>query len=268
MCVYRSDEFMVTISQIVFLYYTAVWAVVSTLVIYVTRYLQFSPIAMGWLLSFYGISTVFSEAILVRYIVPYLGEMQSIRLGLVCFSIQTMLLAFSNSPLTVFIAVSFSMLSNLIYPAVSSLVSKIVEERKQGEAQGALNGIKALTEGFGPLFFGSLMALYEHSILPGAPYLLATILALWSLLHTYELPSETPEVSTEYDIHFQSIDHEVNKNFEMRPLLSANADEEEYDEEDVEKNRSSNSDDVRADSKISRRNKMVSGYEHKFKDKF
>ena len=40
-------------------------------------------------------------------------------------------------------------------------VSKVVEEREQGEAQGALNGIKALTEGFGPLLFGGLMALFE-----------------------------------------------------------------------------------------------------------
>ena len=40
-------------------------------------------------------------------------------------------------------------------------VSKVVEEKGQGEAQGALNGIKALTEGFGPLLFGGLMALFE-----------------------------------------------------------------------------------------------------------
>jgi len=55
---------------------------------------------------------------------------------------------------------------------------------------GALNGIKALTEGFGPLFFGSLMALFEHFPLPGAPYLLAGIITIWALLSTYELPPE------------------------------------------------------------------------------
>jgi hypothetical protein len=37
------------------------------------------------------------------------------------------------------------------------LVSKLVDEDSQGEALGALNGIKALTEGFGPLVFGFLM---------------------------------------------------------------------------------------------------------------
>jgi hypothetical protein len=37
-----------------------------------------------------------------------------------------------------------SMFSNLVYPAVSSIVSKTVGEHEQGEALGALNGIKAL----------------------------------------------------------------------------------------------------------------------------
>ena len=34
------------------------------------------------------------------------------------------------------------MLANLVYPSISSLVSKIVDEDAQGEALGALNGIK------------------------------------------------------------------------------------------------------------------------------
>jgi MFS family permease len=88
----------------------------------------------------------------------------------------------------------FSMLANLVYPSISSMVSKCVEESEQGEALGALNGIKALTEGFGPLFFGLLMSLYEDSPVPGAPYLLASVLAFWALLHSFELPAE-PEVA-------------------------------------------------------------------------
>lgn len=96
-----------------------------------------------------------------RYIVPTIGEMNSMRLGLLCFSIQCVVIAFSSSPTGIFFSVLFSMLSNLVYPSISSLVSKVVEEKGQGEAQGALNGIKALTEGFGPLMFGGLMAIFE-----------------------------------------------------------------------------------------------------------
>ncbi len=37
------------------------------------------------------------------------------------------------------------------------------------------------------------MALFEYTTFPGAPYLVAGVLALWALLHTYEFPTD-PEV--------------------------------------------------------------------------
>ena len=146
--VFRSDPFMTNLALIVFMYYTSVWALVSTLIIHVTRFLGFSQLALGWLLSGYGFATMFSEAVLVRYIVPCLGETNSMRLGLLSFAAQCVLVAFSSSPVMIFVSVLFSMLANLVYPSISSLVSKVVDEESQGEALGALNGIKALTEGY------------------------------------------------------------------------------------------------------------------------
>jgi len=54
--------------------------------------------------------------------------------------------------------------------------------------------LQALTEGFGPLVFGVLMALFERTPVPGAPYLLACVLSMWAFLHCFELPPE-PEVA-------------------------------------------------------------------------
>ena len=193
--VFSLDPFMTNLAAIVFLYYTSVWAIVSTLMVYVTRHLHFEPVTLGWLLSGYGFATMFSEGVLVRIIVPYLGETNSMRLGLVAFAIQCIVVAFSTSSEWIFVSVLFSMFANLVYPSISSLVSKIVEEDMQGEALGALNGIKALTEGFGPLLFGFLMGLFEKAAIPGAPYLVASFLSFWAFLHCYELPPE-PELVT------------------------------------------------------------------------
>ena len=98
----------------------------------------------------------------------------------------------------VFVSMLFSMLGNLVYPSISSLVSKVVNEAEQGEALGALNGIKALTEGFGPLFFGLFMSLYEKHPTPGAPYLLASVLTMWAFLHCWELPAEPELVAAKF----------------------------------------------------------------------
>jgi DHA1 family tetracycline resistance protein-like MFS transporter len=84
-----------------------------------------------------------AEAVIVRILVPLLGENVSMRIGLIAFSVQCVIVAFSTSPIWIFVSVLFSMLANLVYPSISSLVSKIVAEEAQGEALGALNGIKA-----------------------------------------------------------------------------------------------------------------------------
>jgi MFS transporter, DHA1 family, tetracycline resistance protein len=181
---------MKNVAVIVFLYYSSVWAVISTLMIHVTRQLHFSVTSIAYMMSGFGIATMISEAVLVRFIVPYLGEVYSIRIGLAAFTLQTICIAFSASPAMMVLSVSFSMLSHLVYPSVSSLVSRMVLESAQGEALGALNGIKALTEGFGPLVFGGLMFLFEDTPMPGAPYLLAAVVAAWALLHSYELPTD------------------------------------------------------------------------------
>lgn len=61
---------------------------------------------------------------------------------------------------------------------------------KQGEALGAMNGIRALTEGFGPLVFGFLMYMCQATRAPGAPYLLAGACSVAALYYSNRLPSE------------------------------------------------------------------------------
>lgn len=200
---YSFDPFLRNIALVVVMYYTAVWALVSTLMVYVTSHLHFSDVLLGWLLSGYGVATMFSEGVLVRLIVPYLGEVNSMRLGLLSFAIQTIIIALASTKKWIFISIIFSMLSNLVYPSISSLVSRLVEEEVLGEALGALNGIKAITEGFGPLLFGFLMGFFEDSPLPGAPYLIATVIAAWAFLHCYELPSEPEIVIAKYQAAVQ-----------------------------------------------------------------
>lgn len=208
---FSKDDFMFNLGIIVLMYYTAVWALVSTLMVYVTRRLNFDPITVGYLVSMYGLSTMVSETAIVRLVVPRLGETNSMRLGLFAFSMQCIIIAFADNIEQLYFSIVFSMFSNIVYPSISSLITKLVEPEDQGAALGSLNGLKSLTEGVGPLFFGILMARYEvflppanrhqpdvgvapwmlHGLnLAGAPYLVAAFLALWALLHCYELPAE------------------------------------------------------------------------------
>jgi MFS transporter, DHA1 family, tetracycline resistance protein len=60
---FQGNPLLHRITVIVFLYYTAVWAVVSTLMVYVTRKFHFSAVTVGQLLSAHGLTTMFAEGI-------------------------------------------------------------------------------------------------------------------------------------------------------------------------------------------------------------
>jgi Major Facilitator Superfamily len=222
------DPFLRKVGEVAFLYYTGLWAVISTLSLYAVKRFHLTPERLGELISALGLCTMVAEAVLVRILVPMLGEKRAMLLGLVSFGIQCVVLGFAYEGWHLFVCAAFSMLSNLVYPSLTSLVSGSVAPDSVGEALGAVNGIKALTEGVGPLVFGSLMTLSENSALPGmlaqdhfarivfssmfsvltsvlplalfssgSPYLLAAVL----IMAAYKTALELPDVDEDDYIH-------------------------------------------------------------------
>jgi DHA1 family tetracycline resistance protein-like MFS transporter len=185
------DPFLRKVGQVAFFYYTGLWAVISTLSLYAVHHFRLTPERLGELMSALGLSTMVAEAVLVRVMVPLVGEKRAIRIGLLSFALQCVVLGGANEAWQLFICVGFSMLGNLVYPSLSSLISGTVPPESVGEALGAINGIKALTEGLGPLFFGALMTVSEHTSYPGSPYWLAGILVLVSYRCAEKLPANS-----------------------------------------------------------------------------
>jgi hypothetical protein len=83
----------------------------------------------------------------VRVLIPGFGERVCMQIGLLAFAVQCGVITFARSPGALAGSILLSLLTNLVYPAASSLVSRVVATAGQGEAMGALNGLRALTEG-------------------------------------------------------------------------------------------------------------------------
>lgn len=185
------DPFLRKVGQVAFFYYTGLWAVISTLSLYAVQHFKMDRQTLGELMSALGLSTMVAEAVLVRFLVPLVGERRAIRIGLISFGLQCFVLGAANESWQLFFCVALSLLGNLVYPSLSSLVSGIVEPENVGEALGAINGIKALTEGLGPLIFGTLMTFSEHTAFPGSPYWLAGIFVLIAHHLAAKLPANS-----------------------------------------------------------------------------
>jgi len=187
---FQGDPLLAEVGRIAFFYYTGVWAVISTMVIYAVKRFHFGPERLGELVSAFGFCTMIAEAVLLRIFVPCMGERAVIKMGLVAFAVQCVVLGLANQGWHLFICVALSMLSNLVYPSLASFVSEMVAPDAIGEALGAINGVKALTEGVGPLFFGGLMTVSENSKLPGWPYLIAGFFSMVAYQRAKLLPVE------------------------------------------------------------------------------
>jgi MFS transporter, DHA1 family, tetracycline resistance protein len=191
------DPFLRQVGKVAFLYYTGLWALISTLSVYAVKRFHLTPERLGELISVLGLSTMIAEAVLVRILVPLLGEKRAMKLGLISFALQCLTLGFAYEGWHLFVCAAFSLLGNLVYPSLTSLVSGSVEPDAVGEALGAINGIKALTEGIGPLVFGTLMTISEKSALPGWPYLLAAIL----VIAAYQEAGKLPDIDDDDFVH-------------------------------------------------------------------
>lgn len=214
------DPFLRKVGKVAFLYYTSLWAVISTLILYAAKRFEMGPERLGELMSALGMSTMVAEAVLVRIIVPMLGEKRAMRLGLAAFTLQCVVLGFAYEPWHLFTCAFFSLLGNLVYPSLSSMVSGSVEPAAVGEALGAINGIKALTEGVGPLIFGSLMTLSEGSALPGWPYLIAAAFAYAS----FQTSGNLPDIQQEEDDFIHELQGKERKEGEeYESLLSGDS---------------------------------------------
>lgn len=188
-----ASPFLRQVGIVAFFYYTGMWAVLSTLSVYAVKRFHLTPERLGELMAVLGLSTMIAEAVLVRIVVPLLGEKRAMRIGLLSFAIQCVVLGLAFESWHLFVCVAFSLVGNLVYPSLSSLISGSVEPDAVGEALGAINGIKALTEGVGPLIFGSLMTLSEHTWLPGWPYVLASLLIVAAYKAAEDLPDDSDE---------------------------------------------------------------------------
>eukprot|EP00978_Attheya_sp_CCMP212_P015270 scaffold39354_cov59-Attheya_sp.AAC.1 len=132
--VFAGDPLLFQVGKVAFLYYTALWAVISTLILYAAKRFHMGPERLGELMSAFGLCTMLAEAVLVRILVPALGEKGAVRLGLAAFSMQCIVLGLANEGWQLFVCVALSMLGNLVYPSLTSLVSSSVAPHMVGEA--------------------------------------------------------------------------------------------------------------------------------------
>ena len=132
---------------------------------------------LGVSLASFGISVAVVEGILIRRILPWLGERRTIVLGFI-FSIGIfVVLGFLTSGFWALLLAPISALGSVVIPAMHGIFAKKAEANQRGEIQGIVSSTQSLAVIFAPLVL--TYDFYANTrpdgpiVLPAAPFLLA-----------------------------------------------------------------------------------------------
>ncbi len=135
-----------------------------------------SPLLVGVSLMSFGISIALVQGLLIRWIIPKLGEPNTILLGLGFNLIGFVFLVFNTSGLAALLFTPIIALGAVANPAIIGLMSQTVSDKEQGELQGLIASTRSVAAIFSPLVMTQLFFVFtrpENIYVPGAAFALS-----------------------------------------------------------------------------------------------
>jgi DHA1 family tetracycline resistance protein-like MFS transporter len=126
---------------------------------------------------------------LIRIVIPKIGEVNSVYLGLLGGALAFAGYAFAPNTITMFVFVGAYAVFGFAGPALNAIMSKLVGPKEQGELQGALACVGSLTSVAAPIVLTQIFFTFTKPAapvyFPGAGYLAASLfLVLAALVFT------------------------------------------------------------------------------------
>ena len=168
------------------LIYIAGHATQSTWSFYTKEKFDWNSAWIGYSLTFVGLVVAIVQGGLIRVVIPKIGEYKSVYIGLTFYAIGFLLFGFANEGWMMFAFTVPYALGGIAGPALQGIISNQVPSNEQGELQGLLTSLMSVTAIIGPVLMTSIFAYYtdpkNEIYFPGAPFMLATVLTIFSVL--------------------------------------------------------------------------------------
>lgn len=168
-----------------FLINLAQFSLNATYVLYTDYRYGWGPQAVGYTLGLVGLCSGLVQAVLVRRLMPRLGERRLILAGLMLSIVGYLLFGLAPLAWVFLLGIPFMALGGLAGPPAQALMSHQVDPHEQGRLQGSLTSLASLAGIFGPALFANLFALFisDHAPthLPGVAFMLAALLLLLAI---------------------------------------------------------------------------------------
>jgi DHA1 family tetracycline resistance protein-like MFS transporter len=165
--------------------YIASNGVQSTWAFYGIQKFRWDEAWVGYSLAFSGLLVGIVQLGLIRIVIPRIGTVKSLYVGLLFYAVGLMLFAFATDGWMMFAILIPYSLGNIASPALQSIITGQVASAEQGELQGGLTSLMSITTIIAPPFMSNLFAYFTGQgapfIFPGAPFFLSALLVMVSI---------------------------------------------------------------------------------------
>jgi len=156
--------------------YPAIWSY------FTTERFGWSPQMIGLSLAVYGLGMAAVQGGLTRPAPRHLGERTTIVWGMIFEIVTFLALGFLTNGTIALMLIPITALGAVVTPALQAQMSRATPDSQQGELQGVLAALHALSMVISPLVMTTVFAQFARVdaafYLPGAPFLLALLLML------------------------------------------------------------------------------------------
>lgn len=132
------------------LIYIAAHAVQSTWSYYTMKKFNWNLDWVGYSLSFVGLMVALVQGWLIRFIIPKIGQVRSVYVGLTLYAVGFLLFGVATQGWMMFVFLIPYCLGGIAGPSLQGIMSSQVSPSEQGELQGALTSLVSLTAIVGP----------------------------------------------------------------------------------------------------------------------
>ncbi|HEY0422506.1 MAG TPA: MFS transporter, partial [Rhodopila sp.] len=160
-----------------------------------TTFVLANEVRFGWdsrhnglALALAGLGSALVQGLLVRRVVPWLGERRAAMIGGMITAVAYLCIALAPVGWVVLLGIVLQSVGAITSPAVQGMVSALAAADRQGETQGALASVQGLTAIASPLVaswvFSTFTAVATPIFLPGAPFVVSALafgLAIWAV---------------------------------------------------------------------------------------
>ena len=163
----------------------------STTVLYMHYRYGWDTRAVGMVLAGVGVSSLVVQGFLVKPAVRWLKERRAMAVGLTFGAAGFAIYGLASSGTIFWIGVPVMALWGIATPSLQTIMTRLVDTTEQGRLQGALASLVGLASLIGPTVFTQTFAVFISTRaewgLPGAPFLLASLLMLASMILSWRI---------------------------------------------------------------------------------